>query len=219
MTVSIWSDHTNTEKQEYEALVHSARNYLLSEIKDKAIDFTDETTVSRKLIDFLQNTHGCNFQTANAVKEDVLVDIKGYGVIDPLIHDPHVSDIFVHKHDDITYERFGQLHDFDGKFRDQQHLMMFIEKLALLSRARIDISNPMATITLPEGYRTAVTIPPVSLHPTIAIRKFVSIPSVDELIKNGYFSQQAGEFFKAAIHSKRNMLIIGGMGTGSAHCS
>ncbi|NDI36638.1 CpaF family protein [Chengkuizengella sediminis] len=196
-----------------ESLIIATREYLSNEIRQKKLDFSQEENVLRRLQDFLQNK-GCNYQESSDIIDEIIVDIRGYGVIDSLTKDPAVSDIIIHKHDDITYEKGGEKFNFEGKFRDQNQLMMFIEKLALLSRSRVDISNPLATFTLPEGWRTAVSIPPVSLHPSVAIRKFASVPTVQDLINNGYFSKQAGEFFKALIESKRNILFIGGMGTG-----
>ena len=209
----LWPSETD-KQEEKERLASLSRDYLSGLIRSKEIDLTDETGLNNKLMAYLQNVLKCNYETAFDVCQSVLVDIRGYGVINDLIQDPYVSDIYIHKHDDITYEKLGQDYVYDKHFRDEQHLMMFIEKIALLAHSRIDIANPLQTFTLPEGYRTAVTIPPVALHPTVHIRKFVSIPTVDELIENGYFSPGAGEFFKAAIKSKRNILFIGGMGTG-----
>ena len=211
--MSIWVTQVRNE-QERQQLLELTRDYLSEIIRTKEEDLSDEGKIQRKLMAYLQNVHRCNYETAQEICQDVLVDIRGYGVINDLITDPYVSDIYIHKHDDITYEKMGKDYVYEKTFRDEQHLMMFIEKLAMVSRSRIDIANPLQTFTLPEGYRTAVSIPPVALHPTVHIRKFVTIPTVDELIENGYFSYEAGQFFKAAIKSKRNILFIGGMGTG-----
>ena len=216
---SLWSNlekrnHVQMMPEEREHLENLARDYLSNLIRGREINFNEESELNKKLMAYLQNTLKLNYETAHEICQSVLVDIKGYGVINDLIVDPYVSDIYIHKHDDITYEKNGRPHVYDKHFRDEQHLMMFIEKLAMLSHARIDVANPLQSFTLPEGYRTTVSIPPVALHPNVHIRRFVSIPSVDDLIANGYFSKGAGEFFKAAIKSKRNILFIGGMGTG-----
>ncbi|MFS1511534.1 CpaF family protein [Chengkuizengella sp. SCS-71B] len=215
MNKSIFKDtHSQGEDQfKKEEITELARQFLTHEIRQKSLDFAQEDRVAKKLQEYLQNK-GCNYQLCNQIVESILVDIRGYGVIDPLASDPLVTDIIIHKHDDITYEKNGQKLNFTNTFRDQNHLMMFIEKLAYLSKSRVDISNPLVTFTLPEGWRTAVSIPPISLHPSVAIRKFTKVPTVQQLIKNNYFSEQAGLFFQAMIESKRNILFIGGMGSG-----
>ncbi len=209
---NIWEQKQESKKKDEFILL--AREYLTDQIQNKTVDIIDDNSIFQRMVNYLVNKADINTQQANEIADEVLIDIRGYGIIAPLINDPYVSDIIVHKEDDITYERLGEKHTYHNKFRDRQHLMMFIEKLAFLSKARIDISNPLATFTLPEGYRTAVAIPPVAVTPTIAIRKFVDMPTVDDLIENGYFSEEAGAFFKAAIKSKRNILITGGMGSG-----
>ncbi|MFT9486618.1 MAG: CpaF family protein [Tepidibacillus sp.] len=201
----------NDERDYYITLT---REFLTEKIRKNELDFNNEDIVARKLIEYLVNNAKINYQKASEIADYILIDIRGYGPIDPLVKDPNISDIFIHDYNDITYEKLGKKHTWNQGFRDRQHLMMFIEKIAFMSKARIDVSHPMDTITLPEGYRTAVAIPPVAVNPTIAIRKFTDVPNIDDLIKNGYFSKEAGEFFKAAIKSKRNMLIVGGMGTG-----
>jgi len=167
--MSIWVTQVRNE-QERQQLLELTRDYLSEIIRTKEEDLSDEGEIQRKLMAYLQNVHRCNYETAQEICQDVLVDIRGYGVINDLITDPYVSDIYIHKHDDITYEKMGKDYVYEKTFRDEQHLMMFIEKLAMVSRSRIDIANPLQTFTLPEGYRTAVFIPPVALHPTVHIR-------------------------------------------------
>lgn len=207
------TDSHSEDRVKKEEMTQLARQFLTHEIRQKSLDFAQEEGVAKKLQEFLQNK-GCNYQMCEQIVESILIDIRGYGVIDSLANDPLVTDIIIHKHDDITYEKNGQKHNFTKTFRDQNHLMMFIEKLAYLSKSRVDISNPLATFTLPSGWRTAVSIPPISLHPSVAIRKFTKVPTVQQLIENRYFSKEAGLFFTAMIESKRNILFIGGMGSG-----
>ncbi|WP_028987608.1 CpaF family protein [Thermicanus aegyptius] len=214
MNPSIFTKEDFTKEEFDEELLNSARNFLTREIQEQKITLEEETQVYFRIHHFLTSRYGISTEQADRIVEEVMIDIKGYGVIAPLIQDPGVSDIIIHKHDDITYEKYGKKYIFPQSFRDQQHLMMFIEKLAFLSKARVDISHPITSFTLPEGYRTAVAIPPIALYPTVAIRKFVTLPSVDDLIQSGYFSVEAGEFFKFAIKGRRNILITGGMGTG-----
>ncbi|MDP5275242.1 CpaF family protein [Chengkuizengella axinellae] len=215
MKTSIFKDMDSQsgDQMKREEMTQLARQYLTQEIRQKSLDFSEEERVAKKLQDFLQNK-GCNYQLCTHIVDSILVDIRGYGVIDSLANDPLVTDIIIHKHNDITYEKNGQKHNYTKGFRDQNHLMMFIEKLAYLAKSRVDISNPLATFTLPSGWRTAVSIPPISLHPSVAIRKFAKVPTVQQLSENQYFSEKAGLFFKAIIESKRNILFIGGMGSG-----
>ncbi|ACX51923.1 type II secretion system protein E [Ammonifex degensii KC4] len=192
------------------------RGHLLSLYRSGELDLEDEQEVFRAAVGWLQGRYpDLSYQECAGVARSVLKDMQGYGPIHSLMTDPEVSDIIIHSHDDITYEKLGQKYAHGERFRSAAHLRLFVEKLAHLGRARVDESRPYGTFTLPEGHRVAVAVPPCSgFSPHVAIRKFVRVPTLEELVEQGFFSPEAAEFFRLAVKGRRNILFTGGMGTG-----
>jgi pilus assembly protein CpaF len=84
-----------------------------------------------------------------------------------------VGDILVNAHDQVYVERFGRLERTDVRFRDADHIVRVIERIAARVGRRIDTSSPMADLRLPDGSRVNATLPPVTIDgPTLSIRRF-----------------------------------------------
>lgn len=198
-------------EHEFEKLIGQMRDWLVDRYR---ATHADDETLLRELMQHITADLGLPQVLAFRVREEIAKDLRGYSVVTDLIEDPEVSDVIIHRPDDITYEKAGVKGNWPLHFRSNEHLMLFISNLAFRGRFRIDVSNPMGSFTTPEGFRVAVAIPPVSLYPTVAIRKFTDVPTVDDLIRRGYFTPEAGEFVKAIVRGRRNLLVIGGMGTG-----
>src|SRR5207302_4996480 len=76
-------------------------------------------------------------------------------------------------HDQVYVERFGKLTAADVRFRDDEHLVRIIQRIAARVGRRIDEASPMVDARLPDGSRVNATIPPVTLDgPTLSIRRF-----------------------------------------------
>lgn len=199
-----------------ESVVDAVRYHILALYKEGKLSLEDEGAVFRAALEELHREmpEGI-YAEHSAVAKAILQDMKGYGPIHSLMTDPDVSDIIIHSHDDITYEKFGRKHVHSERFRSEVHLRFFVERLAHLGRARIDESQPFGTFTLPEGYRVAVAVPSCSGYSShVAIRKFAFVPPLENLVGQGFFSSKAAEFFRLAVKGRRNILFTGGMGTG-----
>lgn len=155
---------------------------------------------------------------SSSFRQEIMVRIKneltGYGVIQGLADDPDVTDIIAINHSRIVYEKKGVLKVAEAAFRSENHLRLFIERLCYFGKGKIDESRPSISLTMPEGYRVAIVIPPLASAPTFSMRKFVYTGNIDGLVKEGTFSDLAAQFLKLAIPGKVNMVFTGGMGTG-----
>src|SRR5262249_58784465 len=97
----------------------------------------------------------------------------GMGPRAPLLAAPAVSDILVNGPDKVYVERFGRLERTDVRFRDADHIVRVIERIAARIGRRIDTASPMADLRLPDGSRVNATLPPATIDgPTISIRRF-----------------------------------------------
>jgi pilus assembly protein CpaF len=140
----------------------------------------------------------------------------GLGPLEPLLADPSVNDILVNGHNKVFVERKGRLERVSVRFRNDQHLLKIIDKIATSVGRRIDESSPMVDARLADGSRVNAIIPPLALDgPSLSIRKFAVDPlRVDDLVRLGAFTPGVAKLLEAIVKSRLNVLISGGTGTG-----
>src|SRR5207244_8303467 len=124
---------------------------------------------------------------------------------------PAGSDILVNGPDHVYVERFGRLEKTAIRFRDADHVVRVIERIAARIGRRIDTAWPMADLRLPDGSRVNATLPPVTVDgPTISIRRFGRRRlRSDDLVGFGTLSKEILDFLVIAVRSRRNILISG----------
>jgi len=151
-----------------------------------------------------------------ALEEEVLNETFGLGPIEPLLHDPDVSDILVNTHRQVYVERFGQLELTGVHFDDDDHLMKIIDRIVSRVGRRIDESSPLVDARLPDGSRVNAIIPPLALDgPVLSIRRFgVRTLDLGDLLELGSMSPGMAELLKGTIKARLNVLIAGGTGSG-----
>ncbi len=152
----------------------------------------------------------------SALIKEVLDETIGLGPLEGLIADPDVTEIMVNSHDQIFYEKAGQLFLSEIAFSDDQAVLGAIERIVTPIGRRIDESSPMVDARLKDGSRVNAVIPPLALKgPCITIRKFMQKRlSCDDLIGFGSMSSEMAEFLEIAVKQKRNVVISGGTGSG-----
>ncbi len=151
----------------------------------------------------------------NLVRE-IKNEVLGLGPLEPLLADPTISDILVNGHNSVFVERRGRLEKVNVRFRDEEHLVKIIDKIASAVGRRIDESSPMVDARLADGSRVNAIIPPLALDgSSLSIRKFAVDPlKVDDLVHLGAISEGAAKLLEAVVKSRLNVLISGGTGTG-----
>ncbi|MFK7742153.1 MAG: CpaF family protein [Planctomycetota bacterium] len=149
---------------------------------------------------------------------DLLQETLGLGPLAPLVLDPAVTDVLVNGPDKVFVERFGSLERSDVRFRDGEHLLRVIERIAARAGRRIDQSSPMADFRLPDGSRVNATIPPVSIdYPTLSIRRFGHRRlRGSDLLRYGSANDSMLHFLREAVRCRTNVVISGGTGAGKS---
>lgn len=148
----------------------------------------------------------------NAVTNNIL----GYGPIEPLLHDPSVTEVMVNGPRAVYVERAGRIHPTDIEFIDDAHLRRIIDKIVGQVGRRVDESSPMVDARLPDGSRVNAIIHPLAINgPMLTIRKFSRDPyTIDDLITFGTLGERVGDLLKSCVRGRMNILISGGTGTG-----
>lgn len=150
------------------------------------------------------------------LRKDVIANILGYGVLEPLLEDESVTEILVNGHNQVFIERGGRLMETDIRFRSQTELMRIIDRIVTPLGRRVDESSPMVDARLPDGSRVNIIIPPLVLNgPCISIRKFAkNVFSENDLLRTTTLNEQMIEFLRACVLARLNIVVSGGTGTG-----
>jgi pilus assembly protein CpaF len=152
----------------------------------------------------------------SALIRQIVDEMIGLGVLEPLLADPSVTEIMVNGHDDIWVERGGRLErQHDLRFASEQQLYQTIDRIVGGVNRRVDESSPMVDARLPSGERVNVIIPPLSLRgPALTIRRFPTPYSMDQLIQLGSLDRDLADLLAAFVRAKLNIVVSGGTGTG-----
>jgi len=150
--------------------------------------------------------------------EELTAETLGLGPLATLMADLAVTDILVNGPDDVYVERHGRLERAGVRFRDEEHVVRVIERMAARVGRRIDVASPMLDARLPDGSRMNATLPPVSPDgPTISIRRFGTRRlRMDDLLRLGELSADMRRFLDLVVRERANMLITGGTGAGKS---
>lgn len=170
--------------------------------------------VSHIAQDELSGVH-LSYYEKQKLANEVLEDIFGFGPIEPLLRNESISDILVNSPSDIFVDIGGKVERAKIFFRNREHLMHVIRKLANSVGRRIDESTPIVDAYMPDGSRVNAIIPPAATEPSLSIRKFVPIyADLATLVQNGTLSEEMAGFLKLCVEGKLNMIVSGSTGSG-----
>jgi pilus assembly protein CpaF len=163
-----------------------------------------------------------DIQEKTQVLEKLIFTMFGYGILDPLIKDPSVTEIMVNGIDNIFIEKNGKLviaADSQGdnlKFDTPDELMYIVEKIVAPINRKVDDSNPIVDARLPNGFRVNIVLNVISLDGTIiTIRKFPESPfTMDNLVEKNALPQEVADFLKKLVKARYNLFVSGGTGSG-----
>jgi pilus assembly protein CpaF len=207
----------------YLAVKGELHQQLLDDLDRRGLLGADEeqlTEIVREFVDQsleLQDLPLNNVERGRLV-DDLLEETLGVGPLAAVMADPAVTDILVNGPHQVFIERFGRLEATDVRFRDAEHLVRIIQRIAARVGRRIDESSPMVDARLPDGSRVNATLPPVTIDgPTLSIRRFGRRRlRRDELMQLGMFSPAMHTFLEHMVRGRRNLLISGGTGSGKS---
>jgi len=211
----------SVDRHEYEKLKARLRHKVLDMVDLSVLKEMQEKEVEKHIgkvaADMLDksNVRFNARERAQCIKE-VVDDVVGFGPLEPLLHDPAVSDILVNGARQVYVELGGKLQLTDVEFHSNTHLRQVIDRIVSKVGRHIDESSPMCDARLPDGSRVNAIIPPLAIdYPALSIRKFkADMLSVLDLVRAGAFTEEMGQVFQAAVRCRLNILISGGTGAG-----
>ena len=196
---------------------------LLDEINERGLLGVNESELEAQIREFVDRVLQTEDIPLNELErrrlaDDLLEETLGVGPLATLMADPAVTDILVNRFDQVYIERFGKLERTTIRFRDNEHLVRIIQRIAARVGRRIDETSPMVDARLPDGSRVNATLPPVTLDgPTLSIRRFGRRRlRCDDLMQLGMFMPDMLTFVQLAVRLRKNLLISGGTGAGKS---
>ncbi len=196
---------------------------VLEEISSRGLVDAEDDDIAAAIEDFVrplleEEALALNEVERSRLAQELIEETLGVGPLAPLMADPAVTDVLVNAHDAVYVERFGRIEATEVRFRNDEHLLRVIERMAARVGRRIDAASPMADLRLPDGSRVNATIPPATPDgPTLSIRRFGRRRiRATELEGLGTCSEPMRAFLAAAVHYRKNVLISGGTGAGKS---
>ncbi|MCL6485980.1 MAG: P-type conjugative transfer ATPase TrbB [Janthinobacterium lividum] len=131
------------------------------------------------------------------------------------LHDPKTVEIMLNADGRLWQERLGEKMKCIGTLPTAKGTAI-IKTVASCLNKTITATDPKVEGELPlDGSRFAGQLPPIVTAPTFAIRKkAIAIYTLEQYVEAGIMSQRHYEAIKAAVKSHRNILVIGGTGSG-----
>lgn len=209
--------------ERYQQLKSALHLHLIALLEDRGIDIASWSDA--KAAEFVRGQARAyvtdhrmpiNQQEIHLLADDTLDELTGFGPLQILIDDPEVDDIVVNGPARIYTERRGRLVNEPLRFAGDAHVLRVAQRILAPLGRRLDESTPMVDARLPDGSRVNAIIPPLALDgPCLSIRKFGTHVLTDaDLIASGTASREVLDHLRAAVGARRNILVVGGTGSG-----
>lgn len=149
-------------------------------------------------------------ESPQVIVEQIANQISGFGLLQPLLNDPSVEEIWINEPGRIFVARNGKS-ELTSVILSDVEVRGLVERMLASSGRRVDLSNPFVDATLPDGSRLHVAIPDITRkHWSVNIRKFImGSKSLEGLVTVGTLSDQAAAFLQACVVSGLNVVVAG----------
>ncbi|RJO64723.1 MAG: CpaF family protein [Candidatus Omnitrophota bacterium] len=150
------------------------------------------------------------------IVSEIINEFMGFGPIEGILHDASITEIMINGPKKIYIERNGRTELSNIVFDDGQQVMHLVDKILLPTRRHVDEASPYTDVSLKDGSRVNIIIPPLALDgPVITIRKFLKdIKEVEDLHKLGTCDKRISDFLIACIKARVNIVFAGATGAG-----
>jgi len=150
----------------------------------------------------------------------IAAELFGFGVLQPLLDDPAVTDVLVNSADEIFVERDGALERVAVRFADTSRVAELAHRIAAGVGRELTLERPFVDARMRDGSRANAVIAPVG-GPSLSIRKFsrLSLPlrgPMPSWVASGGLSDAGATLLADAVARRANVLIVGSTGAGKS---
>ncbi|MDA2782844.1 CpaF/VirB11 family protein [Bacillus cereus group sp. Bc002] len=144
-------------------------------------------------------------------------DIVGFGIIQPLIDDKDVTDIYINGVKEIIYEKIGEGEcKYKYRYSAEEDVKALAYKMVNSTSESLNTAKPSVDCVFPY-IRINIALDEIAgLGTTITIRKNADHlrASEERMLSTNQASKEMLDFLAAAVKAKMNILIAGATGTG-----
>lgn len=157
-----------------------------------------------------------SLRTREAAREQVFHALRGLDVLQELVEDPQITEIMVNGHENIFYERSGQLLRWDKQFSSREKLEDVIQSIVAAGNRMVNEAAPIVDTRLRDGSRVNIVLAPIAIDGSvITIRKFPKRPmQMEDLLALGSLSPEMAEELQRLVQAGYNIFVSGGTGSG-----
>lgn len=149
------------------------------------------------------------------IEQHIIDLLIGYKELGPYIRDPKVTDIFVTNLQVEIKKNGGRKEKTGINFDSSEEVLKILHNVVQKAGRKIDFNTPLVNVQLPGGMRLNGVINPSAASPAISIRKFPKkVYTEQELLSQGFLSEEMLQFFQYVVKSGCNMVIAGVTGSG-----
>ncbi|MFC7402826.1 CpaF family protein [Citricoccus sp. GCM10030269] len=140
----------------------------------------------------------------------VFDSVAGFGVLQPLLDDDSVEEIWINSPTAVFCAR-GGVSELTNITLTEEGVRDLVERMLKSSGRRLDLSSPFVDAALPDGSRLHVVIPDITRrHWSVNIRKFVvRAHRVEDLVRSGSLTPDAARYLDASVDAGLNILVSG----------
>lgn len=151
---------------------------------------------------------------SQARAREMLTSAFGAKVIAALA-DELVTEVMLNPDGRLWTDRHDQGRRDTGTIIASKDAERIIRLVASFKGEGVDRQTPIISAELPDGERFEGLLPPVTTAPSFSIRKAgVKILTLPDYVRSGAMSGAQADALRGAISARRNILIIGGTGSG-----
>lgn len=199
-------------------LIAQAVAEVREQIRRRGLDPFEAPTEVAAIVDAVLQDHdqlsartgAAAFADLDAVRHQILDAVAGFGVLQPLLDDDSIEEVWINGPDEVFVARGGES-ELTGLHVEPSEVRLLVERMLRRTGRRLDLSSPFVDASLPDGSRLHVVIPDVTReHWSVNIRKFVvAARRMNDLVRLGSMSPEAGRFLAAAVRAGLNILVSG----------
>ena len=156
------------------------------------------------------NNAASDNESPQILVQNIANQISGFGLLQPLLDDPSVEEIWINEPGRIFIARNGKS-ELTSVILSDSEVRGLVERMLATSGRRVDLSNPFVDATLPDGSRLHVAIPDITRkHWSVNIRKFImGSKSLEGLVSVGTLTDQSAAFLQACVVAGLNVIVAG----------
>ncbi len=203
------------ERELLERLAEDVREPLLY----RTDDAVDEATLGEAIASMLaQYGVDVDVSTFHALRYYLSRDFRGYGPVDPLLHDRHIEDVSCDGYDlpiFVYHDEYADV-ETDVSFSETE-LDNYVIRLAQRSGRHVSVGDPILGTTLPDGSRVELALGEevTPRGSAFTIRQYADEPFTPiDLINYGTFSVEQMAYFWLCIEHNKSLIFAGGTASG-----